>query len=280
LKKIFKSHFLTELKNQKIAIVGLAVTFLFVLVAILVPLLPISDPFALSRHTYKPPTYKFIMGTDNLGRDIFSRVLWGTRASLLVGIISAGLSAVLGIIIGAIAGYYGGWMDDLLSRTIDIFLVMPIFFLLIMLTSLFGSHLFFVIIAIGIVTWPRNARIMRAQALTLKKRAFVTAAIGSGASHLYTLFSHVVPNGVAPVIANSMLLVGQAILVEAGLSFLGLGDPNIISWGQMIRTGQQSFASSWWMSFFPGLMLLILVSAVNYFGDGLSVILNPRMKRR
>lgn len=280
MKNIIKSRFFQELKHQKLPLIGLAVTLLFVLIAIVVHLLPLPDPFGLSRYPYKPPSHEFIMGTDNLGRDIFSRVLWGTRASLLVGVVSAGLSAVIGIIVGAIAGYYGGWIDDLLSRTIDVFLVMPIFFLLILVTSLFGSHLFFVILAIGVTTWPRNARIMRAQTMTLRNRAFVTAAISSGASNLRTLFYHIVPNGVAPVIANSMLLVGSAILVEAGLSFLGLGDANIVSWGQMIRTGQQSFATSWWISFFPGLMLLIMVSAVNYFGDGLSVVLNPRMKKR
>ena len=279
MKRIIGSRFFQELKHQKVALIGLGVTILFILIALGVHLLP-ADPFALSRYPYKAPGSQFLMGTDNLGRDIFLRVLWGTRASLLVGVLSAGISAVLGIIMGAIAGYYGGWIDDLLSRTIDVFLIMPIFFLLILVVSLFGNNIYFVILAIGAVTWPRNARIMRAQAMTLRTRAYVTAAIGSGASSLRTLFFHVVPNGIAPVIANSMLMVGQAILTEAGLSFLGLGDPNIISWGQMIRTGQQSFATSWWMAFFPGLMLVILVSAVNYFGDGLSVVLNPRMKRR
>ena len=275
-----KGRFLRELKNQKLAIAGLTATSLFVLISISVPLFPIPDPFALSFRPFQPPSRQHIMGTDNLGRDIFSRVLWGTRASLLVGVLSAGLSAAIGILVGAIAGYFRGWLDDLLSRTIDVFLVMPIFFLLILIVSLFGSHIFFVILAIGMVTWPRNARLMRAQALSLRSRAYVTAAIGSGASQLRVLFLHVVPNGVSPVIAYAVLLVGTSILVEAGLSFLGLGDPNVISWGQMIRAGQQSFTTAWWMSFFPGLMLLILVSAINYFGDGLSVVLNPRMIRQ
>ena len=153
---------------------------------------------------------------------------------------------------------------------------MPLFFLLILIVSLFGSNLLFVILAIGMVTWPRNARIMRAQTLTLKDRAFVTAAVASGASKLRILFAHLIPNGMGPVIANSMLLVGAAIIVEAGLSYLGLGDPNVISWGQMIRTGQKSFATAWWMAFFPGLMLVVLVSALNFFGDGLSDALNPK----
>lgn len=277
---MIKGRFFPELKNQKMAMVGLTVTCLFILIALSVQFLPLRDPFGLSLNPSQAPSSEYLMGTDNLGRDIFSRGLWGTRASFLVGVLSAGMSALIGIIVGAIAGYYGGWIDDLLSRTIDVFLVMPIFFLLILIVSLFGSHLFFVIFAIGMVTWPRNARIMRAQALALRNRAFVTAAIGSGASNLRVLFFHVVPNGLSPVIAYSVLLIGEAILVEAGLSFLGLGDPNIISWGQMIRTGQQSFAAAWWMSFFPGLMLLIMVSGINYFGDGLSVIFNPRMISR
>jgi len=277
---MIKGRFFHELKSQRMAMAGLTVTCLFVLVAILLPVFPILDPFAVSLDISQAPSSRHLMGTDNLGRDIFSRVLWGTRASLLVGILSAGLSALVGIIVGAIAGYYGGWIDDLLSRIIDVFLVMPIFFLLILVVSLFGGHLFFVILAIGMVTWPRNARIMRAQTLSLRNRAYVTAAIGSGASNLRVLFLHVVPNGVSPVIAYAILLAGTAILVEAGLSFLGLGDASVTSWGQMIRTGQQSFATAWWMSFFPGLMLMILVSALNYFGDGLSIILNPRMLRR
>jgi peptide/nickel transport system permease protein len=277
---MIQGRFFHELKNQKMATAGLTVTSLFILVAIWVPLFPILDPSAVSLDISQAPSSRHLMGTDNLGRDIFSRVLWGTRASLMVGILSAGLSAFLGIIVGAIAGYYGGWIDDLLSRTIDVFLVMPIFFLLILVVSLFGSHLFFVVFAIGMVTWPRNARIMRAQTLSLRNRAYVTAAIGSGASNLRALFLHIVPNGVSPVIAYAVLLAGTAILVEAGLSFLGLGDASVISWGQMIRIGQQSFATAWWASFFPGLMLLILVSALNYFGDGLSIILNPRMLRR
>ncbi len=275
-----KGRFIHELVKQRMAMTGFFVVCLFSLIAVLLQVLPVPDPFALSLHPFHPPSGEHLMGTDNLGRDLFSRVLWGTRASLLVGILSAGLSAVIGIIIGGIAGYYGGWVDDLLSRITDVFLVMPIFFLLILIVSLFGSHIFFVIFSIGLVTWPRNARIMRVQALALKKRAYVTAVIGSGASSSRVLFFHVVPNGVSPVIAYTVILIGQAVLVEAGLSFLGLGDPNIISWGQLIRSGQQSFASAWWISFFPGLMLLVMVSAVNFFGDGLSVVLNPRMMRR
>ncbi len=272
-----KGRFFRELKRQKMSMIGFSMVCLFFLIAASLQFLPIPDPFALSLLPFHPPSTEHYMGTDNLGRDIFSRVLWGTRASLMVGILSAGLSAVIGIIVGGIAGYYGGWVDDLLSRIIDVFLVMPIFFLLILIVSLFGSHIYFVILAIGMVTWPRNARIMRAQTLTLKKRAYVTAAIGSGASSLRVLFLHVVPNGVSPVIAHTVILIGQAVLVEAGLSFLGLGDPNVISWGQLIRSGQQSFATAWWISFFPGLMLLVMVSAINFFGDGLTVVLNPRM---
>ena len=280
LTQLLRKRFFHEIKHQKVALIGLGVTGLFMAAAILAPVLPIADPFSIDYQSYQAPGERHIMGTDNMGRDMFSRVLWGTRISLLVGLLSAGLSAVVGIVVGAVAGYYGGWVDDLLSRITDIFLVIPIFFLLILVVSLFGSSIYFVIFAIGAVTWPRNARIMRAQSLSLKNRPFVTAAIIGGSTRIQTLFSHVVPNGVGPVLANSMLLVGSAILMEAGLSFLGLGDPEVISWGQMIRTGQQSFASSWWMTFFPGLALLILVSAVNYFGDGLSIVLNPKMRRR
>jgi peptide/nickel transport system permease protein len=152
LRKMIESRFFRELKHQKVALIGFCLTLLFIGIALGVHLLPLADPFALSRNTYRAPSLQFLMGTDNLGRDIFSRVIWGTRVSLLVGVLSAGLSALLGIIIGAIAGYFGGWMDDLLSRAIDIFLIMPIFFLLILVVSLFGNNVFFVILAIGAVT--------------------------------------------------------------------------------------------------------------------------------
>lgn len=274
------SRFLVELRKQKLTMVSLGIFSAFILIAIFAGLLPITDPFALSSDQSQAPSMKHFMGTDNLGRDIFARVLWGTRASLLVGVFSAGLSCVIGIVFGALAGYYGGWIDDVLSRFIDVILSMPIFFLLILVVALFGNDLFFVIVCIGGVTWPSSARIMRAQALTLRQRAFVMAAIGSGQSNLSVLFLHVVPNGVGPVIAYSVLVVGTAILIESGLSFLGLGDANIISWGQIIQAGQRSLTTAWWISFFPGLVLMVLVSAINFLGDGLTIVLNPRMMRR
>ena len=274
------SRFLVELRKQKLTMVSLGIFSAFILIAIFAGLLPIADPFALSSDQSQAPSMKHFMGTDNLGRDIFARVLWGTRASLLVGVFSAGLSCVIGIVFGALAGYYGGWIDDVLSRFIDVILSMPIFFLLILVVALFGNDLFFVIVCIGSVTWPSSARIMRAQALTLRQRAFVMAAIGSGQSNLSVLFLHVVPNGVGPVIAYSVLVVGTAILIESGLSFLGLGDANIISWGQIIQAGQRSLTTAWWISFFPGLVLMVLVSAINFLGDGLTIVLNPRMMRR
>jgi peptide/nickel transport system permease protein len=269
----------SELRRDKFAIAGLIVVVAVVIVAAIAPILPLADPFDVSSQVARPPSQGHLLGTDHLGRDMFSRIMWGTRTALLIGLVSAGISAIVGIIVGSLAGFLGGWIDDLIGRTTEVFLVMPIFFLLIVIVSLFGNRLLLVVLAIGAVTWPKNARIMRARVLELKGRTYVTAALGIGASRLRVLFRHVVPNGVAPVLAQSWLLVGAAILTEAGLSFLGLGDPNIISWGQMIRTGQPYIATAWWMSLFPGLAVLVLVSAINFLGDGLTSVLNPRLRR-
>ena len=271
------SRFLVELRKQKLTMVSLGIFSAFILIAIFAGLLPITDPFALSSDQSQAPSMKHFMGTDNLGRDIFARVLWGTRASLLVGVFSAGLSCVIGIVFGALAGYYGGWIDDVLSRFIDVILSMPIFFLLILVVALFGNDLFFVIVCIGGVTWPSSARIMRAQALTLRQRAFVMAAIGSGQSNLSVLFLHVVPNGIGPVLVNAVLGVAAAILIESSLSFLGIGvQPPIPSWGNILAEGKATLGTAWWLMLFPGLAIFFTVLGYNLLGEGLREALSPK----
>ncbi len=257
---------------------GAIVIVLLILTAIFGPLLA-QDPFAVSNNPYSPPTREHHAGTDHLGRDVLSRIVLGTRTALFVGLGAASLSSVLGIAIGAIAGFCGGWVDNLLSRFTEVFLVMPIFFLLILVVALFGSNIAFTVLAIGLVTWPRNARIMRAQALSLKETTFCKAAVVSGASTLRIVFFHIIPNGVAPVVANTALLIGSAVLIEAGLSFLGLGDPNVVSWGGMVRDGRRALTYAPWLSLFPGLALVLFSASVNFLGDRLSHILNPKLSR-
>jgi len=267
--------------RQKLAVAGIILLGACVAMAVAAPLLATHDPKAFSIDRYVPPgSPGHPLGTDNFGRDLLSRIIYGARVAFLVGVLSAGISAVLGIVIGAIPGYFGGVVDEVISRFVDIFLMIPVFFLLILATSIFGSNIYFVMFAIGITTWPANARIMRSQVLTLKTRPYVKASIAAGASATRVLVRHIIPNGVYPVIANTALQMGSAILTEAGLSFLGLGDPNVVSWGQMIQAGQRYMNVAWWMVLFPGLALLLLVAAFNLTGDGLNYAFNPRLQRR
>ena len=267
--------------RQKLAVAGIILLGACVAMAVAAPLLATHDPKAFSIDRYVPPgSPGHPLGTDNFGRDLLSRIIYGARVAFLVGVLSAGISAGLGIVIGAIPGYFGGVVDEVISRFVDIFLMIPVFFLLILATSIFGSNIYFVMFAIGITTWPANARIMRSQVLTLKTRPYVKASIAAGASVTRVLVRHIIPNGIYPVIANTALQMGSAILTEAGLSFLGLGDPNVVSWGQMIQAGQRYMNVAWWMVLFPGLALLLLVAAFNLTGDGLNYAFNPRLQRR
>ena len=264
--------------RQRAALTSIYLLFAFVAIALLAPVLPIEAPMAMEAVPYQSPNAEYWMGTDNFGRDIFSRVVWGARLALQVAIVSAGLSTLLGIVLGSIAGYFGGWLDDLLSRTFDVFLLIPTFFLVILIVALFGTSIYLIMIAIAITTWPRSARIMRSQVLTLKARAFVQATIAAGANHLQVLLFHIIPNGLAPVITNATILMGLAILTEAGLSFLGLGDSNTVSWGRMIFDAQRQLRLAPWMSIFPGISMLLLVGALNFIGDGVNLALNPQLR--
>jgi peptide/nickel transport system permease protein len=193
-------------------------------------------------------------------------LVWGTRVSLLFAFGAAGISLGVGVTLGAISGYFGGLLDDALSRLFEMFYIIPRLFLIILIIALFGSHLWMTVLIVGATIWPSNARIMRAQVLTLKRRGYAQAAIVSGGSHWQVLFGHIVPNGVAPVLANSVLQMAYAVLTEAGLAFLGLGDPNVASWGQILFWGQSYISSAPWMVIFPGAALALLLLSFQLLG--------------
>jgi len=268
--------FLKLYSQDKIGLLGLFLLLFILFIAILAPFLPLHDPYSIKYRRFLPISWKHPLGTDHLGRDVFSRVIWGSRTSLIVGFVAAGISALVGIVTGSIAGYYGGLVDDILSRIIDIFLMIPAFFLILFIIAVYGNSILYVMTVIGLLTWPSNARIMRAQVLSLREREFVQASLMMGISDLRVLFKHIIPNAIHPVIANTILQAANAIIIETGISYLGLGDPNAISWGRMIYEGQGYIMSYWWISFFPGLAIAITVLSLYLVGETLAKILNPK----
>lgn len=262
-------------KNKQLR-VGMILLGVTALIAIFAPLIAPYDPYSLGDEMLKAPNIKNFLGTDGLGRDVFSMIIFGTRTSIMIGIVTATISAVIGVFVGAFSGYYGGRFDQVVSEIINIFLMLPTFFLVIIIVALFGSSLLNVMIVIGMTSWPGNARLMRVQAMSLRERTFVKSAIAIGETNRQVIFRYIIPNGIFPIIANTTMGIGGAILTEASLSFLGLGDPNIVSWGQMVFQGKSYLTSGWWVSTFSGLAIVLVVLVFYLIGDGLNSILNPK----
>lgn len=249
---------------------------IIILIALFAPFITTHDPYYLGEELLQSPQKNHLLGTDGLGRDVYSMIIYGTRTSLLIGIVTATISAFIGILVGAFSGYYGGKLDQIVSEIINIFLMLPTFFLVIIIVALFGSSLLNVMIVIGFTSWPGNARLMRVQAMSLRERTFVRSAIAIGETKSQVIFSYIIPNGIFPIIANTTMGIGGAILTEASLSFLGLGDPNIISWGQMVFQGKAYLTSGWWVSTFSGLAIVAVVLVFYLIGDGLNAVLDPK----
>jgi peptide/nickel transport system permease protein len=260
--------------------IGLTLLLIVLIPAILAPLLAPADPFDLGAKPFlHPGADGHPLGTDHLGRDVLSQILYGARISLLVGLVAAGIAAVIGLVVGSVSGFFGGWIDIVLSRVTDMFLIIPTFFLIIIVVATLGNGIIYVMVLIGLTSWPGNARLMRAQALTLRERTFVQALNALGEGKLRILMRHIIPNGIQPVIANSTLLIAAGVLTEAALSFLGLGDANKASWGRMIYEGRTSILTAWWPSIFPGIAMIITVMAFYLIGDGLAYVLSPKSRR-
>ena len=260
--------------------VGLVLFALVLLVVLFAPQLAPFDPYDLGDDLLvSPGTAGHLLGTTNMGQDILSMLIYGSRASLAIGIVAAAISGVIGTLVGAVAGFYGGKLDKVISEVINVFLMIPSFFLVLIIVAMFGSSMVNVMFVIGLTSWPSNARMMRVQAMSIKERTFVKSAVAMGESKRQILFKYIIPNGLFPVIANTTMGVAKAILTEASLSFLGLGDPNVVSWGQMIFDGKQYLTSGWWMSTFAGLCIMLIVMIFYLIGDGLNYALNPKMKK-
>ena len=261
-----------------LSVLGLVILVLLVLVAAFGPALVPHDPEVLgigSRAT--PPGEEYWLGTDELGRDVFSRAVSGVRVSLLVGVVAAAGSTLLGIIVGSMAGYFGGLPDHALMRITEVFQVVPQFFLAVVLVAVFSASVFNIILAIAILTWPVIGRLTRSEFLSLKSRQYVDAARLSGASDTIVIFREILPNAMGPIIVAATLLVGRAMLTEAGLSFLGLGDPSRVSLGVMLYQSRPFIQFAWWAALIPGLLIFLAVLSTNLVGDGLNDVINPQV---
>jgi peptide/nickel transport system permease protein len=276
------SDALRRFRRNRVALAGLIVLVLLVLAALFAPLLALHDPTQLySNHKLEPPNGFFPLGTDNLGRDVYSRMLYGARISLPTGLIAVFIALLIGVPIGIAAGYFGRVVDMLLMRLCDVVLAFPSILFAIWLVSIFGSSLRNVMIAVGLFSVPGFARLVRSTVLTTKEMDFITAERAIGAPTGRILLRHLLPNVVQPVIILASLRVASAILAAAGLSFLGLGaQPPTPEWGAMLSEGRAYLTIAWWVTFFPGLAIMITVLATNMVGDGLRDALDPRQQGR
>jgi peptide/nickel transport system permease protein len=272
------SDLIRALRSNGLGVFGLVLLAAIVLLALVAPLLAPGDPFRMDWTPFLPPSGEHMLGTDNIGRDVFALMVHGTKVSLLFAFGAAGVSLLMGMILGGVAGYYGGYIDDVISRLSDAFLIIPRLFLIIVIVAMFGSQLWMVVFIIGATLWPANARIMRAQVMSLRGRGFVQAARVAGGSDAAIIFGQITPNSLGPVLANSVLQMAYAVLTEASLAFLGLGDPNVPSWGQILHSGQNYLSSAPWLMIFPGLALAVLLLSLHLVGNALVESLNPKLR--
>ena len=271
-----------RITQNPLALAGLIIIGLISLMAIFASWIAPFDPDAIDvKAILLAPSWEHIMGTDGLGRDVWSRMLFGARISLLVGIVAVGISTLIGIVLGAIAGYYRGWVDTVIMRFVDIMLSIPTFFLILAVIAFLTPSIWNIMIVIGLTSWMGVTRLVRAEFLSLRGREFVLASQTLGAKDYRLIFKHLLPNSLTPIIVSSVLGVASAVLVESGLSFLGLGvQAPQASWGNILTDGKEYIEFAWWLSLFPGLAILITVLGYNLLGQGLRDALDPRTTNR
>lgn len=264
------------------ACVGLVLLAAFVTLALFAPRLFPGDPLDMVAAPFEWPGSdpQYWLGTDSLGRDVAAGIAHGARVSLLIGAASAALGLVIGTLAGAIGGYFGGVVDDLLVRITELFQTVPSFLLVIVIVAIGKPNVVVIAFAIGIASWPTVARIVRAEFRTLRRSEFVLAARTQGFSNTRIIFGEVLPNALPPVIVTASVMVASAILIESSLSFLGMGDPNVVSWGAMIGSGRDSLRTAWYLTALPGTAIVLAVLALNLLGDGLNDAMNPRLRQR
>ena len=275
------NRFWGRFSKNKSAVFGLIILFLVILMAVIANWIYPDDPFRLAgKPMSSPGTNGFLLGSDTLGRDVAAGIAHGAKTYILIGLLATIAAVFIGIIFGALAGYYGGVIDDALMRVTEIFQTIPSFVFAILLVAIMKPSIESIVIAITVVSWPAVARLVRGEFMSLKNREFVQACHTLGMNDSRIMMREILPNCLSPVIVIGSLMVATAILIESGLAFLGLGDPNIMSWGFQIGAGRTMLRSAWWVCTFPGIAILITVLAINLVGEGLNDAFNPRLRER
>lgn len=270
-------------RRSSLGKLGLALVLSFVILALAAPWIAPFDPFTFVGDPFLKPSSTYIFGTDQVGRDIFSRVIYGTRISLLVGLVASAMTVCLGTVVGLVAGYLGGRIDNILMRITDLFIILPALPLMLIMASILGKGIQNIIIVIAVVGWTATARMVRSQTMSLKERPFTEASRAIGSTDLHTIARHIVPNVFPLVFANGMIAIVDAILSEAGLSFLGFGDPSRPSWGMVLyfaNTAGATVNGYWWYIVPPGICIMLLVMGFAFVSYSTDQILNPRLRRR
>ncbi|MBM4285240.1 MAG: ABC transporter permease [Deltaproteobacteria bacterium] len=275
-----RREFWARFRRNRLAMTGLALVAGLFLASFAAPWLAPYDPGDIDLEAVLiPPSSAHWLGTDTLGRDVLSRIIYGSRVSLKVGFVAVGLATLIGLLVGSLAGFYGGWVDTLLMRLVDLMLCFPSFFLILAVIAMLEPSIWNIMAVIGVTSWMGVARLVRAEFLSLREREFVLAARALGASDLRLMLRHLLPNSLAPVMVSATLGVAGAILTESALSFLGLGvQPPTPSWGNILTAGKDNIEIAWWLSLFPGLAILITVMSYNLLGEGIREAIDPRLK--
>lgn len=267
--------------KNKLALTGCGIVLLLFVVSLLAPVIAPYDPGAIDlKNVLAPPSGHHWFGTDQLGRDVLSRMIWGARISLKVGFVATGLAILIGMILGAVAGYYGGWIDATIMRFVDVMLCFPTFFLILAVIAFLEPSIWNIMIVIGLTGWMGVTRLVRADFISLRERDFVRAARAIGANDARIIFMHILPNALASILVAATLGIAGAILTESALSFLGIGvQPPTPSWGNILTAGKDNIDIAWWLSLYPGLAILITVVGYNLLGEGIRDASDPRLKR-
>ena len=267
--------------KNKLALTGCGIVLLLFAVSLLASVIAPYDPGAIDlQNVLAPPSAEHWCGTDQLGRDVMSRMIWGARISLKVGFVATGLAILIGMILGAVAGYYGGWIDATIMRFVDVMLCFPTFFLILAVIAFLEPSIWNIMIVIGLTGWMGVTRLVRADFISLRERDFVRAARAIGANDARIIFMHILPNALASILVSATLGIAGAILTESALSFLGIGvQPPTPSWGNILTAGKDNIDIAWWLSLYPGLAILITVVGYNLLGEGIRDASDPRLKR-